>query len=240
MGELVLMRHGESIWNRDKRFTGWADIPLTERGRRQARRAGNRLKRSGFSPDICFSSCLSRAIETAEIVITVLGVDGLGARREWRLNERHYGALQGLSPSEAVRQYDANRVACWRRGFSDCPPAVEVSDPRHPANDSKYHEVPVEDLPAGESIRCAQQRVLRWQEETLRPLLLNNHAVLVVSHANLIKALIQGFEGLSDRAMRRLLVPVGSLRSYRLDEAARFERTGSRIQRLGSCVSLWH
>lgn len=222
MGELVLMRHGESAWNRDKHFTGWADVPLTARGHRQAHRAAAVMRRNNFFPDICFSSCLERAVETAAVVATELGVDKAFVLQDWRLNERHYGQLQGMRPVDAMRSFGAASVRTWQRDFTSVPPGVARDDPRHPCNDPIYSDIPPDELPAAESIHCAQLRAASWYEDNLRPLLQAGRRILIVSHANLIKGLIHRIENLPDEDVRRLAIPVAAPLFYRVDEDLAF------------------
>ena len=217
MSELVLLRHGQSIWNRDKHFTGWADVPLTEKGRRQARRAAKTLRRAGFRPDACFSSRLCRAIETAELVVGALEMAELPVQREWRLNERHYGELQGMTPAEAMHRYGRADVRNWQRTFAAEPPALAPSDPRHPGRNPSYADISGARLPAAESIRGAQTRLISWYRDTLEPRLREGQRVLVVSHANQLKALIHFLEDLPEQSVPRIVIPVAAPISYSLD-----------------------
>ncbi len=179
---LVIIRHGRSEWNNDRRMTGWSDVKLTPRGRREAREAGRILRREGYSFDLAFTSWLQRAEETLAIVLEELGQTDLPVHRSWRLNERHYGAMQGMSREEAKQEYGLEQFKAWQRGYVHRPPAVDESDSRFPGNDPRYAELPSSALPRTESMQDTLRRVMPYWEEEIGPALKAGKRVLVVGH----------------------------------------------------------
>lgn len=217
---LVLLRHGESAWNRANRFTGWTDVPLTDRGREQARRAGKQLREAGIVPAAAHTSVLSRAEDTLREVRARAGWEELPTRRAWELNERHYGALQGLNKAETERRYGPDQTNRWRRSYAEGPPPVPPDDPRHPAQDPKYRDLPPSRLPAGESLRDTAERVLPYWETAIAPDLARG-PVLVVAHGNSLRALVMRLERLTPEEIRRRDLPTGIPLVFTLDAALR-------------------
>jgi 2,3-bisphosphoglycerate-dependent phosphoglycerate mutase len=206
-GQLILLRHGESTWNRDGRFTGWADPGLTARGAQEAIAAGQALAGHDIRPHVVFTSMLARSVDTAAIVLDELRSQP-PVRREWRLNERHYGALQGQHHGEAIRRYGAVRVERWRRNWSDTPPLMERISPFHPVHDPRYGEVPPADLPDGESLAASLRRQGPCLDE-ITALTDHNQCVLLVGHGNSLRALVAALDGVAPAAVPRLLIPTG-------------------------------
>jgi 2,3-bisphosphoglycerate-dependent phosphoglycerate mutase len=221
MSSLILLRHGQSEWNREKRFTGWRDVPLNRRGIQQARRAGTLLARSGFTVDVCFTSLLRRATETQRVVLESMGAEGVPVHRSWRLNERHYGALEGLGHVEAHLKFGPKQVLLWQRHYSARPPAVESDDPRFPGNDPIYAEVDPVALPRGESLEDTMKRLLPYWEASIVPAIREGKNVLVVAHGNSLRALVTHLDRLPETAVMTLHVPTGEPLVYRMDANAR-------------------
>lgn len=219
MYKLVLMRHGESQWNLENRFTGWTDVDLTETGREQARKAGELLKREGYAFDVAFTSVLKRAIRTLWLVLDEMDRMWLPVERSWRLNERHYGALQGLNKSETVAKYGAEQVKIWRRSYDVPPPALSLDDERHPRFDRRYAGLKPEELPTSESLKTTLDRVLPYWNNRLAPELKAGRDVLVVAHGNSLRALVKMLDGMSDADIVEFNIPTGVPIHYQLDEA---------------------
>ena len=195
-GMLVLLRHGKSSLNEEGRFSGWADCPLTGEGVRQAHEAGRELRDAGICFDVCFTSVLSRAVDTASIVLGELGLADIPVTRTWRLNERHYGNLEGLLKKAVAAQYGADQVEAWRNGADATPPPLADDDQHHPRHSEIYRDIAPELLPAAESLRDAFARVIHVYEEEIRPLMESGNRILVVSHGNPIRALVAHLDGL--------------------------------------------
>ncbi len=208
-GLLVLVRHGESTWNLENRFTGWHDVPLSDAGRREAREGGQLLREAGIQPDVLHTSVLLRAIQSAEILLDEMRLAWLPVRRSWRLNERHYGALQGLNKKETSARFGEDQVKLWRRSYSVRPPPLDPDDHRHPGHDSRYREVPPELLPATEALADVLARVLPYWYDSLVPELAAGRCTLVVAHGNSLRALIKHLEGLSEDEVVELNLPTG-------------------------------
>ncbi len=221
MPHLVMIRHGESDWNRENRFTGWVDVDLSETGVAQARLAGDLLKAEGIAPDLAFTSVLKRAIRTLWIVLD--GVDRMWLPQvtDWRLNERHYGALQGLNKAETAAKHGDEQVHVWRRSFDLPPPPLAPDDPTHPANDPRYAGLPPEVLPAAESLKTTLGRVMPAWEDTLAPALRDGRDVLVAAHGNSLRALAKHLFGIGDREIVGLEIPTGNPIVVDLDEGLR-------------------
>jgi len=220
-GTLVLLRHGESTWNKENLFTGWTDVPLSERGIEEARAAGRLMREEGLTFDIVFPSLLVRAIRTAEIALEELGQSWLPVERSWRLNERHYGALQGLNKKELAQRYGSEQVFRWRRSYDVPPPPLEPDDPRHPRHDPRYRLLPPDVLPATECLKDVVARMLPYWQDAIAPRLLEGKRVLVVAHGNSLRALVKPLDGISDDAIAELNIPTGIPLLYRLDDALR-------------------
>ena len=216
-GSLVLLRHGQSAGNLEDRFTGWDDDDLTGNGREEARRAGRLLKEAGLSFDAAFASCLKRAIRTLWIVLDEMDLMWVPARHCWRLNERHYGALQGMGKGDAKRRYGEEAVGRWQRGYRARPPAVGADDPRHPGNDPRYARVRPEELPASESLEDVLARLLPHWSGVVAPAVEAGGRALVVAHGNSLRALVKHLDGLSDEEVEGLEVPPGRPLVYEFD-----------------------
>lgn len=220
-GTLVLLRHGESLWNRENRFAGWTDVDLSSHGRAEALTAGHALKEHGCSFDIAFTSVLTRAIRTLWITLDELGLMWIPVHRDWRLNERHYGALQGLNKTETARQYGEAQVESWRRSYEDRPPALDWADPRHPRHDPRYRHLLPEQLPTTECLKDTWARLLPCWQHRIAPALRSGQSALVVGHGNGLRALVKRLDGLSDADIVDLDIPTGIPLVYHLDAALR-------------------
>jgi 2,3-bisphosphoglycerate-dependent phosphoglycerate mutase len=220
-GKLVLVRHGESIWNLENRFTGWTDVDLTARGTEEARQAGRELQRAGIVPRRVYTSVLKRAIRTQWLMLELLDLMWLPVERSWRLNERHYGALQGLDKAQTTERHGEAQVKIWRRSYDIPPPPLAADDPRHPRFDPRYAEVDPSDLPATESLKDTLARVLPYWESKVAPTLRSGRDVLVVAHGNSLRALVKMLDGLSEQAIVELNIPTGVPLLYELDDALR-------------------
>lgn len=217
---LILLRHGESQWNLENRFTGWVDVPLTLTGQIEAQRAGAQLKNTGMLPDVVFSSLLTRCIHTAWRVLDQLDRAWLPVEKTWRLNERHYGALQGLNKAETAIRLGEDRVNHWRKSFRGIPPA-DYDAPATLHGDPRYRHVMLPDLPFGESLEMTIMRVLPWWENVAVPHLLRGQTVLVIAHRNSLRALMMFLTGMSEEKVAKLQVPTGVPIVYDMDENAR-------------------
>jgi 2,3-bisphosphoglycerate-dependent phosphoglycerate mutase len=215
---LVLLRHGQSTWNAENRFTGWTDVDLSEQGEEEARAAGRLLAgEKGLEFDSVHTSVLTRAVRTANLALDAMGRSYLPVRRHWRLNERHYGSLQGLNKKETADLHGLEQVKLWRRSYSIAPPAVEIDDSNHPATDPRYADVPVRALPATECLKDVVHRLLPYWEDAIAPELLAGMTVLVVAHGNSLRALVKQLESISDDEIVGLDIPTGVPRLYVLD-----------------------
>lgn len=224
MSTLVLLRHGESTWNLENRFTGWVDVDLSERGVEEAIAAGAMMKEAGLAFDVLHTSVLRRAIKTANLALEVMGLDWLPVRRHWRLNERHYGALQGLNKKETAEQYGPEQVFAWRRSYDVPPPPLDADDPRHSRFDRRYEDLAPELIPAGECLKDVVARMLPHWFDVIVPDLRAGHRVLVVAHGNSLRAIVKHLEKVSDEAIPELNIPTGVPRWYELDLDLRPER----------------
>ncbi|NHC60849.1 2,3-diphosphoglycerate-dependent phosphoglycerate mutase [Paenalcaligenes suwonensis] len=218
MYKLVLMRHGESQWNLENRFTGWTDVDLTEAGREQARQAGELLKANGYEFDIAFCSVLKRAIRTLWIVLDTMDAMYTPVGMSWRLNERHYGALQGLNKAETAEKYGEEQVHIWRRAYSIGPEPVAEDDPRHPRFDPRYNRLKPEQLPATECLETTVERVVPFWNESIAPAIRAGRRVLVTAHGNSLRALIKYLDNVSEDEIVNLNIPTGQPLVYELDE----------------------
>ncbi|HOA22982.1 MAG: 2,3-diphosphoglycerate-dependent phosphoglycerate mutase [Aggregatilineales bacterium] len=219
--EAVLVRHGESEWNRDNRFTGWADIDLTERGVAEAKAAGEHLRAAGYSFDVAYTSMLKRAIKTTWIVLDVLDQCWLPVHKAWQLNERHYGALQGLNKLETAQKVGPEQVFAWRRSYTARPPLLDPDDERHPRHDPRYRGLDESILPAGESLADTTRRVLPYWRDVILADIRAGKCVLVVAHANSLRALIKALDDMPDEVVPDLYIPTGIPLVYRFDAALR-------------------
>ncbi len=207
MKQLVLVRHGQSTWNLQNRFTGWVDVDLSERGVNEARDAGRTLKARDYRFDLAMTSFLQRSIHTLELILEEMGQMSLPVQTDWRLNERHYGALQGLNKKETAARHGDEQVLKWRRGYAVRPPALEANDPSHPANDPRYNGI--DGLPATESLADTLVRVMQWWHEQLVPQLESDRKVLVVAHGNSLRAMAKFLDDLSEDEIMQYNIPTG-------------------------------
>lgn len=218
MGQkLVLVRHGESVWNKENRFTGWTDVDLSEKGVCEAQAAGRLLKSEGFVFDIAFTSVLVRATRTLDIILKEINQESIPICRSWRLNERHYGALQGLNKSETAAKYGEGQVQIWRRSYDVKPPALSLDDARYPGKDKKYKDLSLRDLPFTESLKETVQRFLPYWQESIIPHLKNGKRVIIVAHGNSLRALVKHLDRVSDLEIVKLNIPTGIPLVYELD-----------------------
>ena len=218
MYQLVLVRHGQSTWNKENRFTGWKDVPLSERGLDEAKKAGQMLKAKGIEFDTVFTSVLRRAIITSNNILEEMDLSWLPVQRNYRLNERHYGGLQGLDKSETAAKHGEEQVLIWRRSFDTPPPAMSVEDPEHPSNDPRYADLDARALPNAESLKCTIDRVLPYWHDAIAPALKAGKKPLVVAHGNSLRALVKYLENYSDEAIMGINIPTGMPLLYTLDE----------------------
>lgn len=216
---LILLRHGQSTWNLENLFTGWTDVGLTEQGEEEAREAGRLIVSEGLEPGILHTSVLVRAIKTAELTLEEMGRQYLPVRRSWRLNERHYGALQGLNKKETVDQHGAEQVLLWRRSYDIPPPALDLADERHPGHDPRYRDLPPDLLPATECLKDVVVRMLPYWHDIIVPDLLAGRKPLVVAHGNSIRALVKHLDGVGDEEIVDLNIPTGVPLLYELDNS---------------------
>jgi 2,3-bisphosphoglycerate-dependent phosphoglycerate mutase len=218
MKQLVLIRHGESAWNLENRFTGWADVDLTPKGAEQALAAGENLKKAGYEFDVAYTSVLRRAIRTLWHVQDAMDLMWIPVVHSWRLNERHYGALTGLNKAETATKYGDEQVHIWRRSYDVRPPILEGDDERHPKNDRRYSKLNASDLPLGECLKDNVERVLPLWNESIAPALKADKRVLLVAHGNSIRSLIKYLDQMSDEAIMEVNVPNGVPLVYELDD----------------------
>lgn len=226
MHKLVLLRHGQSTWNLDNRFTGWTDVDLTEQGREEARRAGKLLKAEGFDFDLVYTSVLKRAIRTMYLALDEMDQLWLPVIRDWRLNERHYGALQGLNKAETTAKHGEEQVKVWRRSYSTPPPPLDADDPRAPQHDRRYAGLKPSELPLTESLKETVARFVPYWESDIAPQVRAGKRVLIVAHGNSLRALVKHLDSISDDAIVELNIPTGIPLLYELD--ANLKPLGSR------------
>lgn len=217
MIKLVLLRHGQSTWNLENRFTGWTDVDLSERGVREAREAGQVLKREGYEFDLAMTSYLKRSIRTLWLVLEEMDRMYLPVETDWRLNERHYGALQGLDKKETVEKHGEEQVYKWRRGYDIRPPALAADDPQHPSHDPRYRHVA--SPPGSESLADTLARVMAWWQQSAVEKLHSGRRLLVVAHGNSLRALVKYLDQISDDEIMKLNIPTGIPLVYELDES---------------------
>ncbi len=218
MRRLVLLRHGQSTWNEENRFTGWTDVDLTDRGREEARTSGRLLRESGDVFDIAYTSVLKRALRTCWIALDELDLLWIPMERSWRLNERHYGALQGLNKAETAARHGDAQTHLWRRGYDTQPPPLALDDERHPSHDPRYASLDPEARPATESLKDTVARFLPYWNGTIAPAIREGRRVLIVAHGNSLRALVKHLDGISDEAIADLNIPTGIPLVYELDD----------------------
>jgi len=221
MHKLVLLRHGQSVWNEENRFTGWVDVPLSPRGLEEAKRAGQLLKAQGFEFDVAFTSLLQRAIKTLWIVLEELGETWIPVSRSWRLNERMYGGLQGLNKAETAAKHGDAQVKIWRRSYATPPPPLDPSHEYWPGKDRRYAALSPDQLPRTESLADTVRRFLPYWESQIRPALSLGQRVLIAAHGNSLRALIKHLDGISDEDIVELNIPTGVPLVYELDDELR-------------------
>lgn len=219
---LVLLRHGESLWNREKRFTGWTDTALSEKGIREARRAAEILKNKHMIFDLCYTSLLSRATDTVKIVLRTMEQESIPVHTTWRLNERHYGALQGLTWWEASTRYGAKQVLIWQRHFAARPPALTKDDPRYPGHDLRYSHIGPHDLPLTESLEDTQNRLVPYWETEIYPSFLQNKNILVIAHQNSIRSLLKYLSKISDQDIPKVTLKTAEPITCKFDQQGKF------------------
>ncbi len=215
---LVLLRHGESTWNKENRFTGWTDVPLTQAGEDEARKAGELINAEGIELTVAHTSVLVRAIATLNITLDVANRPWLPVRRSWRLNERHYGALQGLDKKETADAYGPDQVFAWRRGYDTPPPPLDEGDERHPRYDVRYGDLPPDVLPATECLKDVVERMLPYWYDAIVPDLRAGHTPVIAAHGNSLRALVKHLDGIPDEEIPELNIPTGIPLVYELDE----------------------
>ena len=218
MYKLVLIRHGESLWNKENRFTGWYDVDLSEKGLGEAKDGGQLLKKEGYVFDIAFTSVLKRAIRTLWIVLDQMDLMWIPVLRDWRLNERHYGSLQGLNKSETAAKYGEDQVKIWRRSYDVPPPSLEESDPRNPAKDPRYQALRKSDLPLTECLKDTVARVLPFWHDVASPMIKAGKKVLIVAHGNSLRALVKYLDNISEQEILGMNIPTGIPLVYELDQ----------------------
>jgi 2,3-bisphosphoglycerate-dependent phosphoglycerate mutase len=216
-----MVRHGQSTWNLENRFTGWTDVDLTERGIQEAHEAAAALKEGGYDFDVAFTSVLKRAIRTLWIILDDMDLMWIPVHRSWKLNERHYGSLQGLNKKDTAEKYGLEQVQIWRRSYDIPPEPLSPSDPRHPVHDPRYARVPKDRLPATESLKITLDRVLPYWHETIVPAIKQGQKVLIAAHGNSIRALVKYFDHVSDEEITELNIPTGIPLVYELDDNLR-------------------
>ena len=218
MYKLVLVRHGQSTWNLENRFTGWTDVGLTAQGEAEAHEAGRLLREGGYEFDVAYTSVLRRAIKTLWIVMEEMGLEWMPVYRAWQLNERHYGALQGLNKAEMAQKFGEEQVHVWRRSYDIPPPALEPTDERHPRFDRRYASLTPDQVPATESLKITLERVLPYWHMVLAPAVMSGQRLLVVAHGNSLRALVKYLDRISDEEIPGLNIPTGVPLVYELDE----------------------
>lgn len=218
MVKLVLLRHGESTWNKENRFTGWTDVDLSEKGIEEAWKAGKSLKEKGFTFDLAYTSYLKRAVRTLWLVLDEMDLMWIPVRNSWRLNERHYGALQGLNKAETAKKFGEEQVLIWRRSYDVPPPALKKSDERYPGHDPRYHKLTATQLPLTESLKDTYKRCLPYWHKSIAPALLSGRKVIVIAHGNSLRVLVKYLDNISEEDIVGLNIPTGIPLIYELDD----------------------
>ena len=219
MSKLVLVRHGESVWNKENKFTGWTNVELSEKGIEEAKEAGRKLKENGFTFDLAYTSLLKRANDTLNYILLELDLyNKIDVIKSYKLNERHYGALQGLNKDETREKYGEEQVHIWRRSFSIRPPELEYTDPRFPGNDDTYKDVPLKDLPVSESLSDVYNRVVPYYLSDIVPNLKNNKNIIISAHGNSLRALYKYLNNISDDDIPNFEISTGEILVYEFDE----------------------
>jgi 2,3-bisphosphoglycerate-dependent phosphoglycerate mutase len=216
--KLVLIRHGESTWNKENRFTGWTDVDLSEQGLQEAKSAGEVLKSEGYTFDLAFTSVLKRAIRTLWITLDGLDLMWIPVERSWRLNERHYGALQGLNKSETAAKFGEDQVKIWRRSYDVPPPVLEKTDPRYPGSDPKYKNLTEVELPLTECLKDTVARVIPYWEQRIAPLVKAGNKIIIAAHGNSLRAMVKFLDKIPDDEIVGVNIPTGTPLVYELDD----------------------
>jgi 2,3-bisphosphoglycerate-dependent phosphoglycerate mutase len=219
MHKLVLLRHGESTWNQENRFTGWTDVDLSEKGRKEAAEAGRLLQQGGYTFDVAFTSVLKRAIRTLWTTLDILDLMWIPVTKNWRLNERHYGALQGLNKAETASKHGDAQVKIWRRSYDIPPPALTLDDERHSGRDPRYAELRPEEIPLTESLKDTVARFLPYWHDTIAPAVKSGQRVIIAAHGNSLRALVKYLDNVPDDEIVELNIPTGIPLVYELDDA---------------------
>lgn len=214
---LVLLRHGESVWNKENLFTGWTDVDLSDKGREEARSAGRLMRDEGLDFDVCYTSFLKRAIHTLNLALEEMDREWLPVTKAWQLNERHYGALQGLNKADTAAKYGEEQVKIWRRSYATPPPELSADDERNPANQEMFRTVPRECLPLTESLKETVARAVPYFDEEIKPRMLAGERVLIAAHGNSLRALVKVFDGLSEDEIVGVNIPTGVPLLYEFD-----------------------
>ncbi|MEL0323022.1 MAG: 2,3-diphosphoglycerate-dependent phosphoglycerate mutase [Rhodospirillales bacterium] len=221
MSNLVLIRHGQSQWNLENRFTGWKDVNITDAGEAEAREGGRLLREQGFDFDICYTSVLTRAIRTLWIVLDEMDRRWLPVVKDWRLNERSYGGLQGLNKAETAEKHGLDQVMIWRRSFDIPPPSLASDDERYPIDDPRYRDLPRENIPLTESLKDTIERVQPYWEAEIAPKIRSGQRVLISAHGNSLRSLVKHLDGISDSEIPQVEIPTGNPLVYDLDDNLR-------------------
>lgn len=219
--QLVLIRHGESLWNQENRFTGWTDVDLTDKGRAEAAAAGELLLKEGFTFDFAYVSVLKRALRTLHLVLDAMDLLWLPTEKCWRLNERHYGALQGLNKAETATKFGEDQVKIWRRSYDVPPPALETDDDRFPGKDRRYSDLTTEQLPLTECLKDTVDRMVPYWQNTIAPRVASGQRVIIAAHGNSLRALVKHLDQMSDAEILELNIPTGVPLVYELDSDLR-------------------
>lgn len=222
MKKVVLIRHGESEWNKENRFTGWTDVDLSEKGVQEAIKAGQLLKKEGFQFEIAFTSYLKRAVKTLNNILDQMNLDWIPVEKTWRLNEKHYGMLQGLNKAETAEKYGDEQVLIWRRSYDVPPSPMEVNDPRSPFMDPRYNGVPKKYLPLTESLKETVARIVPYWEDTIYPSLMKHDQILVAAHGNSLRGIIKYLKNISDNDIVSLNLPTGVPYVFEFDDDLNF------------------
>ncbi|MDO8580894.1 MAG: 2,3-diphosphoglycerate-dependent phosphoglycerate mutase [Candidatus Omnitrophota bacterium] len=216
--KVVLLRHGRSVWNKENRFTGWMDVDLSPKGAEEAKSAGQLLKKEGYVFDLAFTSVLKRAIRTLWFVMDEMDLMWIPVTGSWRLNERHYGRLQGLNKSETAQKYGEEQVLIWRRSYDICPPPLDENDPRYPGKDPRYNNLTKQELPLTESLKTTVERVVPYWESAIVPEIKKGKKVLIAAHGNSLRALVKHLDKISNEEIISLNIPTGIPLVYELDQ----------------------
>ena len=218
MEKLVLLRHGESEWNKENRFTGWTDVDLSEKGHEEAKEAGRLLRDEGIVLDKAYTSYLKRSIHTLNHVLDELDENYIPVEKTWKLNERHYGALQGLNKADTAKKFGEEQVQIWRRSFDVLPPALSPDDERAPRNQAQYSKIPADELPLAESLKTTIERVVPYYKEHIEPDVKDGQTVVIAAHGNSLRALVKYLDGISDEEIVKLNIPTGVPLVYEFDD----------------------